>query len=129
MGFKPGDRVVCCNVGWAAPSQLAFGRVEIVESVNVEDATIKIRGTSWAAGRFRLADPPKPARMVTIRAAFAIESQELYIIEDVRNYDSDSEALDDVQSRCDEHVHSGFFNLVVEIPEPVELTATVEDAK
>ena len=71
--------------------------------------------------------PPKPPRTVKIRGAFAIDADGKAVIEATGN--GDEKALRFVQDCCERHIHSGFFNLVVEIPEPVELTATVGDVK
>lgn len=126
MGFKPGDRVVCINNS-GADEHLAVGGEYIIERLNDTDVFLFHQPMSWLKDRFHHADPPKPSRAITIRGAFAIDADGKAVIEATGN--GDEKALRFVQDCCERHIHSGFFNLVVEIPEPVELTATVGDVK
>lgn len=128
MGFKPGDRVVCINNS-GADEHLAVGGEYIIERLNDTDVFLFHQPMSWLKDRFHHADPPKPSRAITIRGAFAIAADgQAYL--DVTVDDAES-CLMFVRESCDPSlcIHSGLFSLVVEIPEPVELTATVEEAK
>ena len=118
--FKPGDRVVCDGV---------HNVVAIVAALADEGREIILLGFPgfYQSSRFRLADPPKPTRTVTIRGAFAINADGVYFIQDVEE-SSEEEAMEDVQGRFGSFcVDFGYFTFTREIPEPVEVVATVEE--
>ena len=127
MEFKPGDRVVCINDS-GANDFLLNGREYIVKAYHQNGRDIFLVGDlpSWQERRFQLADPPKPSRAITIRGAFAIDADEVACVVAVTDYVDEIKALHAVEGACDDCIDSGYFTFTREIPEPVELTATVE---
>ena len=125
MQFKPGDRVVCDGV---------HNVVAIVAALADEGRDIILLGFPgvYQSSRFRLADPPKPTRTVTIRGAFAIDAEGAYYIEDINGIGESfaTSALEYARTRCfSPCIHSGYFRFDIEIPDPVEVVATVEEVK
>ena len=128
--LKKGDRVVCVR-GFG--TELIAGREYIVARDESRDTVLLVESEIiWDADRFRLADPPKPTRTVTIRGAFAIDAEGAYYIEDINGIGESfaTSALEYARTRCfSPCIHSGYFRFDIEIPDPVEVVATVEEVK